>query len=375
MKALKKFFDFIHFHPLFIVTLSFVLGIIAQESNLQLPFLLLIFLINLLFLYKNKNKFFLFTAVTLGSLSCGSYLYFRQLQIYNDFYTQFNHEKFSLIGTVGTLQTSCKKFNRFSIQLINPIFKNNEATYKVPQTITCGMNTLPHITIGDTISVSNVLVKKSNNSEYELYLIKERIIGHCFLTKNNIITLVSRPKYSCARFIFNLREKIFNSLKKKFSSQTFSFFASLFLGIKTNENEHKKIKVYFQWWGLSHYLARSGLHLIMFISLWNFLFKVISFPFLIRQIILLIICSLYYLLSWSSISFIRAFLSLVIYYVLLITGHQVNMLHVLTLVTLSILLCNPIQLFFLDFQLSFGLTFVLFLFQHIKTQSNNPTIK
>ena len=121
----------------------------------------------------------------------------------------------------------------------------------------------------------------------------------------------------------------------------------------------------FRQWGISHYLARSGLHLTIFTFIWLMLFRLFPFSFFFKQLFMLLLCSIYLVFSWSSISFLRAFYSFFLYTICNICKIPIHFLHILTLVTLYVAICNPIQIFFLDFQLSFALTFALALIANL----------
>ncbi len=224
------------------------------------------------------------------------------------------------------------------------------------------MNT---ISIGDTVKFSNIFMKQSKNYAFSRYLLKEG----CYISffAKNIPEILNRPKYSLERNIFNEKIQMLSTLKNKMSFQCYTLFSSLFLGNKTlNKKYLGAIKEQFKYWGLSHYLARSGLHLMIFLLLFTFLLRLIPFSRSVKTFILTILCLLYALFSWSSISFTRALLTYLFYYCYIFFNCQINTLHILSLITCIILIINPLQLFFLDFQLSFGLTFALVLISHAK---------
>ena len=47
----------------------------------------------------------------------------------------------------------------------------------------------------------------------------------------------------------------------------FKYFASIFLGEPGNKKNTLTIKRNMQFWGIVHYLARSGLHVVIFIAI------------------------------------------------------------------------------------------------------------
>jgi competence protein ComEC len=170
-----------------------------------------------------------------------------------------------------------------------------------------------------------------------------------------------------------MRNDVYQAIRTKLSPLTADYFGLIFLGNKQQESAHT-LRTMFSYWGLSHYLARSGLHIILFIMLWSFFFRIIPLHGSIKRVMLVVICVVYDFLSWSSIPFARAY-----YAFLLMKGgellyQQINYLHILSIVCLSILLFNPMQLFFLDFQLTFALTFTLVFLSALFSAHKKPIV-
>ena len=227
--------------------------------------------------------------------------------------------------------------------------------------------------VGDVIEITDLICKEIKNPSFGTYLAKEKISATLFLD-NFTYTLLKRPTFSVARSLFYMRNTIFNSLRNKINKATFTLFSSIFLGNHTRgKKSDKKTKESFKIWGLSHHLARSGLHLVIFAMLWHFILNILPIAFLARQFLFILFVLLYALLSWSSISFERALLMLIFYKLTLFIKTSLHYIHLITLVTLLVLLLNPLQLFFLDFQLSFGLTFALAWFSAIESRKNRHT--
>ncbi|NBP02891.1 MAG: hypothetical protein EBU90_22800 [Proteobacteria bacterium] len=216
----------------------------------------------------------------------------------------------------------------------------------------------PPFNTGDTITCKDLVIKKSNNKAFRSYLYKQAIVGTAFQFQCKPETVIE--KFSITGWLDFHKERIFNGLKKKMPSETFAFFSSLFMGDKSRVKQTiEKHKVPFQAWGISHHLARSGLHLVLFILAWHFLISLLPFHFTLKTLCMLLLCCVYYLLTPPSISFIRAFLLFLFYKFCNLFDLPVNAVHLICLVCCLILLYSPFQLFFLDFQLSFFLTFCL----------------
>jgi ComEC/Rec2-related protein len=146
----------------------------------------------------------------------------------------------------------------------------------------------------------------------------------------------------------------------RMSELTRSFYGLIFLGYKQSEVP-VNLRAPFQTWGISHYLARSGLHLTIFSYFCLLIFMTLPLGLFWRYGIAIIVSLLYYFLTYSSVSFLRAELMFLMGVFSKIFLRRNQQLHFLILTCMLILLFNPYQLFGLDFQLSFALVFSLLL--------------
>lgn len=227
------------------------------------------------------------------------------------------------------------------------------------------LNEKPKIYVGDQIEIHNVKITRPGSNAFKEYLIKEGILSSLFIT-NFSYNVLYQPKYSIHRWLWQTREQLVQNLSRKLSPQVHAFFCAIFLGNRAiAKNEVESISDQFKQWGAVHYMVRAGLHLVMFVGIWFSLLTFIPISFNAKQILMILICLLYYLLSWSSIAFLRAFLTFLLYKGASLFNLNTHSLHIITLVTLVVLLANPMQLFFLDFQLSFSVTFALAWFNHM----------
>ena len=208
-----------------------------------------------------------------------------------------------------------------------------------------------------------------------MHLAREGVTTTSFI-KDLPYTVVNRPKKSYLNWLFWQRELLQIKLRRKMSRKTFTLFSSLFVG---NKQSVKRVlapyKKHFKQWGVIHYLARSGLHLIIFIMIWNFLFNFISCNFFIKHVLICVISIVYLIFSWSSLSFLRAFYVYFFYKSALFLNMSLHPLHAISTVCIILLLYNPLHLFFLDFQLSFFLSFCLLWISHINQQRKCYTYK
>ena len=221
----------------------------------------------------------------------------------------------------------------------------------------------------DTIIIKNIMLKKTQGTSmsdkpiFADYLLKEDALSSLFIDQQNSYTLQSRPTWSFNRWLWTKKMNLYHACKQKLSYTTFTYFSLIFLGNKYFA-KYDSLRALFNQWGLAHFLARSGLHIVLFIFMWTFLLNLMPLPLQWKRIILICCCFCYCMLSWISISFIRAFFVFILTQLGALLARPTHFLHLLTLTCLLILLFNPIQLFFLDFQLTFGLTFTLALLAH-----------
>jgi ComEC/Rec2-related protein len=208
------------------------------------------------------------------------------------------------------------------------------------------------IPLGAWIKIKNPNIHNPKpNSSFYLYNMKEGVSGTIFLKPLSRITILPRPREWRAA----TRAKFLKQLQKKIPPKTFSLFSSLFLGNKSGNKPLKNNK--FKYWGIMHHLARSGLHIALFIMILAALLSMIPLP--IKIPICAICCIIYTILSWPSTPFVRAILALLIIQTGKILYKQTNILYTLIIITIATLTITPAQLFFLDFQLSFAIAISL----------------
>lgn len=234
-----------------------------------------------------------------------------------------------------------------------------------------------HVHVGDRITVGPLFFRYPYNASYRTYLIKEKTMGSLWLPHSTITKSDAPvPIYlRIHRFFVELRNNSLASLEQKMSRRTYTFFTSVFLGKHAvNSEEMDDIRDHFRPWGILHYLARSGLHLLLIIIIWHWILKAVPLPFILRSLSVASILILYILLSWSSISFIRAAVTYFLYSLCTLNNWPIHTLYLFFLTAFLVLLTNPLQLFFLDFQLSFSLTLVLCWLQALRKieRHNNP---
>ena len=223
-----------------------------------------------------------------------------------------------------------------------------------------------NLQVADCIELKDITLSTPGDSPFSLYLYKQGHIGTLFMPMF-CHTLIERPAWSLARAIAHQKQLIFDRLRSTMDRPTFALFSTIFLGYKAPvKRTIEQYKSKFKQWGISHYLARSGLHLVIFIMIWHLVLNFLPVGYGSAQVLLMLLVLLYALLTWSSVSFERALYMFLIYRCFTIAAIAADYVQVLVLTTFVVLLLNPLHLLFLDFQLSFGLTFALAWFTFIK---------
>jgi len=357
--------------PILLPLLGLVAGIYCQtliKAPIYFLASTLCILCAVLLIFVIKNKFSNFVKYTTFAtfFVLGAFCYSLQKSAYKHTFNALYDQNMTIVARVSDKKTLPKKsrLDMAEIFYIDVEKIVDSKTSVVDFSLICYSRFNTDVQVGDEIELSNVKIKKthshslSGNKSFQDYLYKEGFLSSVFLTKNNELKIIDRPERCWQRWLWEIKIGIYNDLHDKMDEQTFTYFALIFLG-NTQQAEILQMRETFNYWGLSHYLARSGLHIVFFILIWTFLFRFIPIGINWKRLLLILLCLIYKLLSWSSIPFIRAF-----YVFLLMEGGklfdlQTHFLHLLSIVCLTVLIFNPMQLFFLDFQLSFGLTFAL----------------
>ncbi len=376
MNLIVTNFIFPRLHYLFYATLFLMAGISCRF--LALPYtapLALAISLSVIGLWQRWQKGFwqpLFFIASSGLL-LGFLLCFLQLQDQQKFQTLVAGPSICLRGTISSIEKIQNP--RFNVRMILEVDQLQKEDQWIPcgQTIALYVNSRPDLLVADRIEITNVIFKPISNTSFTTYLAKEKICATLFLESLNY-KFLERPNFSLNRSLFYFKESLFKSLRSKINYETFQLFSSIFLGNRVAvKKQMDTTKEPFKIWGTSHYLARSGLHLVIFVIVWHFLLSLLPLTYLFKQLFLLLLILVYALLSWSSVSFERALLMVLIYKCCLLAKSPSHYIHLIVLVTLLVLIMNPLQLFFLDFQLSFGLTFALAWFNYIEARKKQAS--
>ncbi len=366
-----------HIPPFLIFTLSLIAGILWQAFNslLILPLIVGVAVaLAISGLISSRELFaqvYRLACLALLFFFAGALRYYQQVSSYKELTQQLNLCKADIQATLEDAEKTSNRQQPYAHTLkINRLTIKGHNSQNAQGKLIKLYTPMPlSANVGDTLEVKDIFFRPSTNASYQKYLFKEGYAATVFM-KNPRYSVLKRGqslRELIKRWLSFHRMHVAESLKNKMSAQTYTLFCPLFLGKKPDSlNNMSSMRKYFQAWGITHYLARSGLHVVIFALICGIIMSYIPCHFSIKQLLIIALTAIYSLLSWSSVSFIRALLTYALYKTCMLLNIAIHPLHVLCLACCCILLTNPLQLFFLDFQLSFVLTFGLAWLNHTK---------
>ena len=355
--------------PLLFYFFAFTIGIVWQYYAFHLFFPTIIFAGSLLIIIWTQNNYtyqYLIYCVTLGLFFLlGSWRQAEQEYVLSKFEFFAKNGLSNIIGVVDDIEYyEGKKYKQTII--LSPKLIHGEELPRIfkGKKIKIVAQNLAGIDIGNSIYFEKLILQTSISKQQKQLLMRAGFLGTSYLNATHSYILCSQEAYSFQHWLKCKKYTLRENLKKRMSSLTFSLFDTLFLGFRSSSREYQTIKQNFQLWGIVHYLARSGLHLVIISTLWKALLCCVPLGFIINNLLILFCIIFYALLTQFNISFIRALLLFILYTFCMLTNIVPHKIHLVLLTGFIILIGSPIELFFLDFQLSFSLTFFIALFAH-----------
>lgn len=366
-RELKRSF-FEHLTISIFCAISLITGIICSFHHYWPCILITVSLAIFLYIFSPKRGFALCTV----ALFAVGFIRIEQVTYWHKKTMEQIQKKATLRGTINSIEKAQHQQYRYAISAtISHYFQDGQLyQYDIPWVLQCYSKQHPKALVCDVVQIDNVTLNTKSKESFLSFLIKEGIHATAFLPFNSM-HIVHHPTFSITRSIHQIRNRILENIRKKCSSNTITLIASIFFGNRLCVKErYAELKELFCNWGIVHFLARSGLHMVIFILFLQLILQWIPVPFLIKQLMMICLSLLYTILSWQSISFARAFSSFLWYKTSHICGLQTDVVHIITILSCLFLICNPMLIFFLDFQLSFGLTWILAITNHYLSKQN-----
>ncbi|MFA5998454.1 MAG: ComEC/Rec2 family competence protein [Candidatus Babeliales bacterium] len=351
-------FDFFYAVPftqiLLTITLTTIITILALFNGCW--FVIPCFYATLLgyFLYK-KNSSYLFILSLCLIFSIATLLKIQQQ--YKNYHSHENFFKKHVTLDATILQVSESSLNKEQTTLLlktKTIYGADKQTLSLPQNILVFLPTkrAQKLKEGQEITVSKLeLLQPERGCPYESYLIKENIWATASIASQtiNVTKQANLPLY----------KKCFNLFSAHLNKSTASLYNPLFLGKREKNLSTISIQHNSMYWGIAHHMARSGIHLVTIFGLLMTTLHYARVRHSYRYLLGALLSIGYFQITFSSISFIRALLMILFQMFSKINKFTYSSVHALTMTTLMVLMYNPLQIFFLDFQLSFGVTYII----------------
>ena len=160
-------------------------------------------------------------------------------------------------------------------------------------------------------------------------------------------------------------QTLFNRAEENYSYGIRNINRAILLGDNTRIKKDLKDKI--RYIGLSHIFAMSGLHIGLVIVIFYFIFKKTVKNKRLIEILLLISITLYYLSVKESPSFTRAYIMAVVYLLGKLFYEKVDLRKTLFVSAIISILINPIAIFSVSFQLSYGaMIAITYIFPYVR---------
>lgn len=166
-------------------------------------------------------------------------------------------------------------------------------------------------------------------------------------------------------FLEKYLQTLFNRAEENYSYGIRNINRAILLGDNTRIKKDLKDKI--RYIGLSHIFAMSGLHIGLVIAIFYFIFKKTVKNKRLIEILLLISITLYYFSVKESPSFTRAYIMAVVYLLGKLFYEKVDLRKTLFVSAITSILINPIAIFSVSFQLSYGaMIAITYIFPYVR---------
>ena len=166
-------------------------------------------------------------------------------------------------------------------------------------------------------------------------------------------------------FLEKYLQTLFNRAEENYSYGIRNINRAILLGDNTRIKKDLKDKI--RYIGLSHIFAMSGLHIGLVIVIFYFIFKKTVKNKRLIEILLLISITLYYFSVKESPSFTRAYIMAVVYLLGKLFYEKVDLRKTLFVSAIISILINPIAIFSVSFQLSYGaMIAITYIFPYVR---------
>ncbi len=348
--------------PVCIAVFMYLFGCIIQyifltviNGNLFIPLIVCITTVLLLFNLKRKERIKYFILLLI--LLIGAYNFKIRYEYNGDFKKFFNADLY-VTGTVLELSSKNQEMTQMTIKGEAVQLVNKKEYYQIHDKMIVkvkGKLENEKKFLGKRITIYGMLKeagKRRNPKmfDYSIYLKSKKTYGILY-AKHYHVHILEKGKISFIRQCANqLKYYVENIVFASLPEQQGSILLGIIFGDKDNldpEIYHSFKKV-----GTAHVLAVSGLHVGIFYMFLNKIMR--KFSDRLRLFAITLILFFYAMMTGGSPSVIRAILMIIVLMIAPMIDRRYDSLSALCAVALLLLLYNPLLIFHIGFQLSFG---------------------
>jgi len=270
-----------------------------------------------------------------------------------DLYTRnfLQGKRLHILATVKNIPEHTTSGYIATLKLITP-FRGAKIRASLPRNL--------HPEYGDTLKGDIYLtyVEPQNPDEFDYYtfLKNEGFCGAGKMVSN--IAIKKYSKVSFLRFVGKLREKLLHEIDAYTKGDINAFLKGILLGERRCLRE-EAIEP-FRKTGIMHILAISGLHTGIIATFIMLVLAAMRIPLLIRYLVTVFTLIVYVTIVGLRIPVIRSSIMLSLALLTVILERKVHYSNILALAAIVVLIMNPGALFQISFQLSFGITMLIF---------------
>ncbi len=354
---------FINFRPILFFALSFTAGIAAAYFIVLNKYLYLLFLfgfilfsISVFFVYAVKNgkirRFFIIILGCVLLLLSGLFIFNHKI----DRFESADLDEAHYYSVTGLIEQKSYTDSGCYLVLSNLTLKGvsiKKSDFKISVFVSDWVDA----DIGNVISFNSMLEKRSliYDGRFSAQNIAEGIKYYASLNADDISVTDYSPNLLMRVCIF-----INSSLKRGLSKDCYSVANAMLLG---DSSEISTETLYsYRSAGVAHIFAVSGLHIGFVATALGFLLKKFKTNRVLNFIIITIACFFYSGICGFSASSIRASIMCAVLQLSAVSGDRYDGISSVSLAMFIVLLFNPVQLFCVGFQLSFGVVYGLLIF-------------
>lgn len=354
---------------LLLVFFSYITGIFFYKELISINILAssIFFVINLIFnylifYYKRINLFGI--SISLITLFFGAYWnnFLLPQPLDNDLAIYAPQKNITVQGYILTEPKVDE--NKISFELENKAYLEPKEKEISGKTIITIYDPTLSLNYGDKIQITGKLdipEAEPNIDEfsYQAFLARKGIFTTLKVNKKtSLLVLESKAKKDLQTFIIDLKNKLLNVFFQNMPKDSASLVSSLVFGSKASPVS-KEIQEDFTNLGLSHVLAASGMQISLLMTLGLLLIKKIRINNLLGISLTSIAIIFYMLLTGFPPSILRAGLVNLVILFATFRKEKTDSLKALFLVSLGLILYNPLILFDIGFEFSVLATFAI----------------